>query len=138
MFWKLSVCSLAVALISCASEPAGGGPTPPPRSSPPPPPVTSQPLTCNTPDACRSLDAEKAARCNGYHTLTESSCGQFRLLVIETDPTSVTYTKELYYYDGTGRLVGRSTFVNEYGRQLIEGNVPQCSAASPQVVCQRK
>jgi hypothetical protein len=59
------------------------------------------------------------------------------VVTVETDPTSYVYTKFTHYYDASGRLVGRSSFISEYARHVREGEVPVGSPVGWIDVCLR-
>lgn len=117
---------LALALLACAPRPPSRGPL-----DPDPP----DPLACPTRDACPSLQEELQRRCDGRHRVRRRACGALQELIVETDPESVTYTRQRLHFDGAGRLVARDTFVNEYGRRVLEGMPPDCPRAEPTEVC---
>jgi hypothetical protein len=61
------------------------------------------------------------------------SCGTYRELSVETDPTSFVATVQQFFYDAGGSLVCRKTFAAEYGRSTVEGPEPSCVGAAPPV-----
>ncbi len=109
------------------------------QSSAGPGPLDAEPgpLVCDAAHPCLALDDALTAECAGTRRISRAACGPFTELVLETDPTSVVYTKERRFYDGTGKLVGLTMFVNEYGRNVSEGTVPTCPPAQAQPLCPR-
>lgn len=127
-----------IALLGCARESASSGFAPPPggaRGTRDPgsrgPKVEggvrviedTEPLEC-TPD-CLDLRAEVARQC-GYKgtNVNRTTQGPYTIIVASTDPTSFLFTSSTYVFDRAGKLVGRTTFVNEYSRTSRQGIVP--------------
>lgn len=105
----------ALSVVACS-------PSAPPRG--PLDPDPAGPLACQV-TPCRSLADERAAQCSQPGTQVRiGAVGGFTVLIAETDPTSVVFTSFKLYFDASGRLVGRSSFVNEWGRATKEGFVP--------------
>ena len=133
MFKRIStklVCGLAVVAgaVGCAAKP----PQPAPPNS-----VLNQaegPLSCS-PVACLPLAQEVEAQCKGSASVRIGQLGAFTVLRVETDPRSFVFTSFSSFYDASGRLVGRSTFVNEYQRHSREGFVPEGAPATMSDAC---
>lgn len=66
------------------------------------------------------------------------SCGALKVLVLETDPESVVFTSEKRYYDTSDKLVATQMFVNEWGRTITRGTLPQCPIQNPAPACPPK
>lgn len=133
-------------VIGCAStsppsRPEPGHPEPGPNpsntSSPPPPnPHTTEPLVCNEAERCRALPEELAVQCARVNqTVKQGTCGALKVLVIETDPQSVTFTSLKRYYDANDKLVAHQLFVNEYGRTITYGTLSPCPIQNPTPAC---
>ena len=118
------------------SAPARTQPNPPP---PPPNPNTTEPLVCNEAEPCRSLPDEIATQCARQNqTVKQGACGAAKVLVIETDPESVTFTSTKRYYDTSDKLIAYQIFVNEYGRTITYGNLAPCPIQNPTPACPPK
>lgn len=97
----------------------------------------SGPLACS-PIACLPLTQEIEAQCKGNTSVRIGQVGGFTVLRVETDPRSFVFTSFSSFYDASGRLVGRSTFVNEYQRHSREGFVPEGAPASMSDACEAR
>jgi hypothetical protein len=113
---------------ACRTDTVTTQPEPPPK--PQPQPVGDardagpQPLDCTT-MKCPTFAEELAQQCSYPGTkVRRATLGRFTVLHAETDPTSVVYTSSEYYFDRTGKLVGRKIFVNEWSRYTEEGLIP--------------
>ena len=123
---KMAACVLVWGIASCASAPSGppADPNGPLGSPSGPPGATNGPLVCTPTSPCPPLQQEIEAQCKGQATVQTGMLGGLTVLKIETDPSSYVFTSFSYYYDASGRLVGRSMFVSEYARHSREGTVP--------------
>ncbi len=119
--------ALLVALASpgCSGPPARGPLDPDPPG----------PLACHV-IPCRSFEEERATQCGKPGTQVRvGTLAGFTVLTAETDPTSVVFTSFKFYFDASGRLVGRSSFINEWGRRSLEGRAPLGVEADVRSAC---
>lgn len=101
------------------------------ETTPPPPPdrgpelvPNTDPLDCSG-SGCLAFDAELTRQCTyGGTTVQRSTIGPYTVLHAQTDPKSVVYTSSEFFFDRTGKLVGRKLFVNEWGRHMQQGVIP--------------
>lgn len=112
---------------ACAADPAR------------PPGDSEGPLVCSPASPCVPLDQELEAQCKGGQTtVRRGMIAGLTVVTVETDPESYVYTKFTHYYDASGRLVGRSSFISEYARHVREGNVPAGAPVGWVDVCLRQ
>lgn len=98
---------------------------------------TAGPLACS-PIACLPLAQEIEAQCKRNASVRVGQVDGFTVLRVETDPRSFVFTSFSSFYDRSGGLVGRSTFVNEYQRHSREGFVPEGVPASMSEACKAR
>jgi hypothetical protein len=145
----MRACLIAFSISACASHrspnPAPANPSTSDvastRQSPPPPPNpnTTEPLVCNESEPCRSLPDELTTQCAKQNlTVKQGTCGALKVLVLETDPESVTFTSEKRYYDASDKLVATQMFVNEWGRNITRGTLANCAIQNPSPACPPK
>ena len=84
---------------------------------------------------CTELQQEIEQQCKQIATVRMGFVGRYTVLAVRTDPTSVVYTSFRFFYDRTGKLVGRSVFVNESSRHENEGRVPRGEAERARDPC---
>jgi hypothetical protein len=130
---------LALALTACAANPSPAqtrASTDSQARSTPPNPDTTEPLVCNETEPCRALADEIAIQCKTQNLKVErGTCGALTVLMLSTDPQSVTFTSEKRYYDANGKLVATQLFVNEYGRTMTYGTLTPCPIQGPTPAC---
>jgi hypothetical protein len=92
-------------------------------------------LDCG-PGGCLSLADEIARQCRDPGTtVTRAVNGRYTVVTAQTDPESFIHTSVSFVFDGRGTLVGRTTFVNEWGRRSREGIVPRGPAGAAVDAC---
>lgn len=98
----------------------------------------TDPLDCSG-SGCPAFDVELARQCTyGGTTVQRSTIGPYTVLHAQTDPQSVVYTSSEFFFDRTGKLVGRKMFVNEWGRHLQQGVIPIGPRAAETDACPKK
>jgi hypothetical protein len=118
--------TLGATLSACAADPSR------------PPGDVEGPLICSPAAPCVPLQQELDKQCSGGQTtVRRGMLAGLTVVTVATDPKSYVYTKFTHYYDATGRLVGRSSFISEYARHVREGEVPAGSPVGWVDVCVR-